>query len=178
LEKENQIIDDINTLWKDFVNIKAYFPYIPKDSIGIQSYTSPDFYKQFNVKIDFRFSKALKENDIEQINHFGHWISQNVLIRLTALLEQNEIICGESSIRHDFNESEKIRLLIQLRNKFAHSKGEYNSKKCRNKKLMNDIIKTFNLDEIEYSNYPIPIDEVIEPIFEGSKKYVLQWLKI
>jgi hypothetical protein len=149
MKDENQIIAEIDTLWNDFVNIKAYFPYIPEELVGIQSFSSPGYYRQFNI---------------------------NVLIRLTAILEQSQIICGESSVENNSEGSNEIKILIKLRNKFAHSKGDYNPNNSKNRKLLKNIIDTFSLDDIEYQNYPIPIDRVIKPIFENCKKYVIQWL--
>ncbi len=176
MKDENQIISEIDTLWNDFVNIKAYFPYIPEEQVGIQSFSSPGYYRQFNINVDFNFSEPLKIKAIKQINHLGNWINQNVLIRLTAILEQSQIICGESSVENNYEGSNEIKILIKLRNKFAHSKGDYNPNNRKNRKLLKNIIDTFGLDDIEYQNYPIPIDRVIKPIFEKCKKYVIQWL--
>jgi hypothetical protein len=176
-KEANSIIDQIEALWNDFAKTRAFFPYINKSAVGRKSFVPPEFYRVLGLNDEVILSKPLSEQNIDQINDIGNWLNQCILIRLAALLQYERIINGKSSVNKGLEGSKEICILIKLRNKFAHSRGIYNPRKKENRELMNKIIECFDLEEKKYFNYPIPIDKVIQPIFEKSKIYVKQFFK-
>jgi len=66
----------------------------------------------------------------------------------------------------------ELDILRRLRNKFSHTDGKLSMEDQEQIKLVDEIKNHFGLIESSFDHYPIPIDEVIEPIFNGCKLYV------
>lgn len=162
----------IQELWKDFVQTRAHFPFLTSNLIGAKSFISTGFYKKYNNNLVCMFEKPIDQSIINQNNKVAHWINQSVLIRLAAILDGENLIKNKSGIDFTIEGSKQIDILLKLRNKFAHSKGKYNHTNVDNKKLLRDIIETFKLKDIEYTDYPISIDTVIKPIFDSTIQYI------
>lgn len=162
-------------LLKDYREIRAHFPYFSEDSIGNKTFSSPDYYQQNGHNLKFEFDKVLTKSDIERLNRIGNWINQSALIRLAAILDQEDIIKKSSDVDKNIEGHREMEILFKLRNKFAHSRGVYNPQK--NEQLMSEIIECFSLEKKVYDKYPIPIDEVIDKIFEKSLIYAKSKLK-
>ena len=166
------ILGEIDTLRTNFTNCRAHFPHVNKTAIGAQSIHTAPYYVRRGFDIVFGFSQPLTQEHIEKINEIGSWITQNVLIRLYALLESYHFISETINIDQSIDGWKELDLLRRLRNVFAHTSGKYNSNNTEQKELVEEMVRHFNLSISDPQYIPIAIDTVIDPIFRGCRRYV------
>ncbi len=81
------------------------------------------------------------------------------------------MISDEIKIRKELAGNEEVDILRRLRKYFSHT-SKYNPTDKEQLKLFNRIIEHFKLDVYDKGVLPIPIDTVIEVVFERAKKYI------
>ena len=67
---------------------------------------------------------------------------------------------------------QELDILRRLRQIFSHKSGKYDPNNNKEKELVQKIISHFNMSISNHDDFPLNIDEVIDPIFIGCKKYV------
>ena len=167
-----ELLVAIEVLWKNFNNCRAYFPYIPKEAKGTKEATTAPYYIEQGFGVRFVFSEGISEKDIEKINEIGHWINQNVIIRLCALLESYHIMSNIIEINFDLDGAEHVNMARRLRNCFAHSSGTFKPDDSEHRKTLNLMKNNLWITTDESTDWPLSIDTVIQPLFEGCVKYV------
>ncbi len=168
-----EILKQIDDLWKIFEQVRATYPSVHPTLVGHTHIKSPQYYEDKGLNFTILFEKPLTREDIERRNGVAHWINQSVLIRLYALLEYYDIVSKTKSIGTNLDGHEEIEMLRRLRNFFVHT-GRYNKADKDQKVLFDRIVNHFGLSVQEEEDFPIPIDSVIEIIFEKTKTYVRQ----
>ena len=164
------LLNAIDLLWKAFNHCKANFPAVSDDAKGAQILGTPGFYlNQGYDNIIHQYPKPLTDEKIQNINHSGHWLNQNALIRLYAVLDSHGAM---QEIDSDIEESKYIELIRHLRNSFAHGSGKYNKSKRKHRKTMKKIGEVLGRNIDNDSDWPLNIQTVLQPLFEGCKKYV------
>jgi len=169
------IFREMDTLKANFENCKAHFPHMNKEMIGSQQFNTAPRYWQKGFPFTFFFNKPLTAQNVKKNNEISHWLNENFVVRLCAILESYNIRSKrkhiDSSVRNGSNE---MYLLKRLRDVVAHSSGRYNpnDKKHDHKGLMRDLVSYFNLSNQNGKAFPLPIDTVLDPLFEGCKRYV------
>jgi len=169
------IFREMDTLKANFENCKAYFPHMNKKMIGCQQFNTAPRYWHKGFPFTFFFNKPLTAQDVKKNNEISHWLNENFVVRLCAILNSYKICSKrkhiDSSVRNGSNE---MYLLKRLRDVIAHSSGRYNpnDKKHDHKGLMRDLLSYFNLSNQNRKAFPLPIDTVLDPLFEGCKRYV------
>jgi hypothetical protein len=160
----------------NLLSIRAMFPYLAKDLIGITSYPTAPLYQDRGFNITFSFSEPLTAERVEEINTIGHWVNQNFIVRLCALLESHHIIPpkGKGKINQQLDGHEEVDILRRLRNVIAHTSGRYDPKEPNERKLYERIAQKFSIeadDPQTTSDFPLPIDTLLIPLAEGCKRY-------
>ncbi len=171
-DKTEDLLESIDILWKNFNKCRAYFPYIPKEAKGVKEARTAPYYTQQGFNVKFVFSEGISEEEIERINEVGHWINQNAIIRLCAVLESFHIM--SNTIRIDFNldGAEQLNIARRLRNCFAHSSGRYKADDIEHHKTLKLMNDKMGISIDGRTDWPLSIDTVIQPLFEGCIKYV------
>ncbi|UCE36097.1 MAG: hypothetical protein JSW00_11125 [Thermoplasmata archaeon] len=168
------LLRDMEILKNNFINTKAYFPYMEENMLGKHNITTAPYYINEGLNIKFILNQPITKKHIKNNNEISGWINQNFLIRLYALLNSYNIISDKISIDHSINGWKELDLLRRLRNIFAHTSGRFNSKKPDHKKLVNELISHFKIQVRIPNKFPIPIDIVCVPIYEGCMRYIQQ----
>ena len=165
------LLSDMETLKKNFLNTKVYFPYMEKNMLGKKSKTTPPFYinKGFNIK--FIFNQPITEKHIRNNNEVSGWINQNFIVRLYALLDFYKVT---NKIDQSLDGWKEVDLLRRLRNIFAHTSVKFNSRNKEHNRLGNELVSYFNIHEMIPNKFPIPIDKVCIPIYDGCVRYIHQ----
>ncbi len=172
------LLEALNTLWISFNNCRAHFPYIPDDAVGIRSANTAPFYVAQGFNISFIFSEGLTKEEITKINQIGHWINQNFIIRLCALLESYHVLSNKKiKIDPTLDGSEHIEIVRRLRNYFAHSSGRFNSLDKEHKKTMEIIGEKFGVSIENKTEWPLSINTVLKPLYEGCVTYSKRKMK-
>ena len=163
------LLDAIDQLWKVFNHCKANFPGVSDEMKDAQVLGTPDFYlSQGYDNILHQYPAPLTEDKIKHINQAGHWLNQNALIRLYAVLDSHGAMQMMDS---DIEEAKYVELIRHLRNSFAHGSGIYNPAKKKHRKTMQIMGEVLNIST-EGITWPLAIDTVLQPLFEGCKRYV------
>ena len=178
MDSTEKLLDEVDTQIDFLLNVRSLFPYPHDESIGKQQIRTAPFYSNQGYDVHFQFDKPLTEEHVAKIKAIGHWVNQNFVVRLCAILESYGVIPrdGEGKINQNLEGSIEVDLVRRLRNQFAHSSGRYNSKDQKERKLYSRIVDHFNvteaLDPDIATDYPISIDIVLLPLAEGCKKYI------
>ena len=93
-------------------------------------------------------------------------------MRLCAILQSHSILSQTVSIDKSIDGWKEVDLLRRLRDVIAHSSGRYNPNKRKHKRLLEELVSHFKLNNGSSKEFPLDIGRVIYPLFEGSKKYV------
>jgi len=68
-----------------------------------------------------------------------------------------------------------VSLVRDLRNVFAHSSGRYNARKPDHKKILKKLASVLSWDFGSPKEFPLGIDDVLEPLVKECKAYVKAW---
>jgi hypothetical protein len=165
------LIGDMDKLFLHHCTCRSHFPYMDSSLIGTNEFPTAPYY---GVNLVFQYAAGLAVTDIELVNSTGHYINQNFVIRLYALLDYYKVL---SPIDKTITGNDEVDILRRLRNSFGHTPGDYNSNDPDQKKLRDRVVAHFNLSIEESDNFPLPIDTVLEPLFNACKEYVRGFYK-
>ena len=172
----SEIIAQIDIQLNNLLNSRAMFPHMKANMIGVTHCATAPFYQNRGFDIIFSFAEPLTTQRIDEINEIGHWINQNYVVRLCALLESYNVISRGRSINTQLDGHNEVDILRRLRNEFAHTSGWYDPTDPEEKRLREKIIEHFSLKADNHpetdGKFPIPIDKVLVPLTEGCKRYV------
>ena len=171
------VLKDIDDLRDQFTNCRAYFPYMSMNHVGLSQISTAPYYISQGFKIQFNFSIPLTEYHIQKNNEIGHWINQSVIVRLYALMEYYGLVSNKIKIDQSEPGWKELDILRRLRQIFSHKSGKHDPRNNMEKKLIQQIISHFNMSISDHNDFPLNIDEVIDPIFSGCKTYVRSKLK-
>lgn len=150
------------------------------DNYSLCETETPELGKQIGYFIPVSQIHQITLNDIKTNNSITLWINQNFVVRLCSLLDSYNIWGNNRIIDKSFRGSEAINLIRALRQNFAHGSGKFNDEKKEHKKIYERIITYCSLSQsdIEYwkkyhpFDFPLSIDKVIQPLFDGCKEYL------
>ena len=170
----NTLISKMDKLFEMHCTCRSHFPYMNRDLIGVRVFPTAPYY---GVKLVFQSVAGLTAGDIDRVNGIGHYINQNFVIRLYALLESYHVISGTIQIDTELVGNEDLDILRRLRNSFGHASGNYNSSDKEGKRLRDRVISHYKLSDREHNGYPLPIDTVLDPMLNACKDYVRGFYK-
>jgi hypothetical protein len=110
-------------------------------ALGQTRISTAPYYSSQGFDIDFIFKTPLTEEDRKRINEIGHWLNQNFVIRLCAVLAYFKVFSNSIKIDFNFEGAEHDNIVRRLKNYFAHTSGRYNPNDNKHKKtiqLMHD----------------------------------------
>jgi hypothetical protein len=159
------------------LGMRAYFPSVSQDMTGQREIRLPSFHARHAHHVAMTFSDPLDHADIGEIAGIGHWLLQNYVIRLCALLEQHGVVPaeGQGGMRAGVAGHDHVEMLRTLRGVFAGSDGGYDGKSPEDRALYERIVKLYSLaaeSAESASEYPLDIDKVLQPMTEGCIAYV------
>jgi hypothetical protein len=176
MNKCSEIIKEVNAQLKNLLTARAVFPHTREDLIGTTRSVTAPFYQKRGFSIAFEFAEPLTKQRIDELNQVGHWINQNYIVRLYALLESFQVVSNSISINTTLSGHEDVDILRRLRREFAHSSGWYDRTDPEERKLKERIIEYYSLEIDHYPasdpRFPIPIDGVLLPMTDACKTYV------
>jgi len=164
-----ECLAEMEVLWKNFTTVRGALPYLRVDRVGQKKITSPHFYKSKGINLAIEFSKPLDASDIKRYNEMGYWVNQSFVIWLYALMEYRGVI---KSIDMTNPNGEDVNLLRRLRKIFAHTNGRYDATDPKERKLFNAVINRYRPGIVDPERFNLQIDEVLERMYLGVRKYV------
>jgi hypothetical protein len=170
MNKANIIINEIDNIYMYFRYSRAFFPYLNSEVAG--NTNSQLFNINKNLRASINYTKPLTNEYIAFNNRVGHYLNQNSIIRLYALLDYHQIISDKVRIDKSLPGFDEVDILRRLRKLFSHKSAKYNYQQTEQKKLVDRIIKHFNIDISEPEDFPISIDTVITTLLIKTKEYI------
>jgi hypothetical protein len=175
MDRCSDLIEQIDAQLKNLLTARAMFPHMREHLVGKKECTTAPFYWNRGFKITFSFAEPLTALKIADSNQIGHWINQNYIVRLYALLASFSVISDTRSINTQLDGHDDVDILRRLRNVFAHGSGWYDQTSPKHKKLRERIIEHYALEPDNHpesdDKFPIPIDRVVVPMTEACKRY-------
>lgn len=157
---KSEILEQINSINFIFRKSRSAYPYLADKHIGKTGIVSFD-------RTEFHFIQPLSRETQIETNKIGHFLNQNFIVRLFAVLQYYGIFNNLDEIKY-----KRLTILKGLRNKFGHSLGTYNPENSKDRKLLQQMIAVFNLPKKNYKDFPISVDTVINSVIQEAKQYV------
>ena len=176
-EEVKKIYTEMDVLWRNLNRCRGYFPCVDDSSVGATVILTSPYYQAQGISIVHSFDVPLTLEKKNEINDIGHWINQNFVIRLCALMEYHHMLSASTNIDFNLNGAEHLNIVRRLRNRFVHSSGRYNPDNSDDLKTMELIKEHLEIPIDEMIDWPLAIDTVLEKLIEGCKLYVKERMK-
>jgi hypothetical protein len=160
----DEIEKEICLLEQMFHQTRSNYPYIDEHYIG----KTPIL--RFNVGnniVYINYERPITKEFRDLNNKIAHFHNQNFIIRLFSVLNNYQIFQNLK-----ISDSPELYVLKLLKNIYCHSSGTYDKENIDHRNLMKRMIKTFNLEDKLYDDFPISIDTVINQIIKASINYI------
>ncbi len=167
-----EIFNEIDEFRSYHIKVRARFPKIGEPQIGQTVIQLPEFFQKSGLNFELRFNSALTEESRKENNDIGHFINQNFVLRLYAILNYYEFLGESASLNKDSPGFIEVEIVRRLRNIYAHSLGRYNEQDSGHRKLRDVLFDRFNVDAKEYLEFPLNINRVLTPLIVGCKEYI------
>lgn len=167
-----EIFNEIDEFRSYHIKVRARFPKIGESQIGQTVIQLPEFFQKSGINFELRFNSALTEESRKENNDIGHFINQNFVLRLYAILNYYEFLGESVSLNKDSPGFIEVEIVRRLRNIYAHSLGRYNEQDSGHRKLRDLLFDRFNVDAKEYLEFPLNINRVLTPLIVGCKEYI------
>lgn len=168
------VLNDIDTLWEKFSQCRAHFPCVSKTMVGQRCIPTAPFYVAQGFQITYVLNHELTPEMIDRLNEIGHWLNQNFVVRLYAILDHYDIV---DSIEPNIDGWRYVSLLRWLRRYFSHQSGYFDENNNDHKKTMNEINDLLGVNVDDRGDFPLAIDKVLQPLMEGCKAFVKNKLR-
>lgn len=165
----------------DFLHrCRSVFPRLHKGMAGQKEFEAPAYYRQLGYNVSVKLSQAMTAEFIDGLFELGHWLNENFVTRLWAVLESNGIVGEQMKINQDLDGWQDVDLMRRLRNKIGHGSGTYDPDDPDKKKLFDTIVEYYKVPEgysyFEVEKYPIGVGQVLVPMAQGCKKYTAAFI--
>jgi hypothetical protein len=155
---------------------RSVFPRLGHHLVGKSKFEAPPYYRQLGFNVEVELGSPMTCEFIDGLNDIAHWINENFVLRLFAVLASHGLFDG-TPIRIDVDGHEEMDILRRLRNKIGHGSGRYDPTDADKKKLYDRLVQHFKVDPKAYledtSKYPLAVGQVLVPLAEACKRYAV-----
>ncbi len=160
----------------DFLHrCRSVFPRLHQGMAGQTEFSAPEYYRKLGYDVSVKLSEPMTEEFIDGLFELGHWLNENFVTRLWAILESNGIVAKTTKIDQNLANWRDVDLLRRLRNRIGHGSGTYDPANADKKKLFDAIVDYYKVPEgysyFEIEKYPIGVGRVLVPMANGCKTY-------
>ena len=155
---------------------RAVFPRLAENVEGKTSVLTAEHFRAQGLGVVLSFAAPVSDKDIKGYNELAHWLNENFVVRLYAVMEANGFVSETVSIRHDLPGADELDILRRLRRLIAHGSGYYDPENADKARLKQRIESTFSVEARrepeDLNKFPLGIRQVLIPLVEGCKRYV------
>jgi len=155
---------------------RSVFPRLSHHLVDSSRFEAPAYYRQLGLHVQVELEQPMTVAFIDGLNEIAHWINENFVLRLYAVLESHRLFQPE--IRKDIAGHEEMDILRRLRNKIGHGSGKYDPSDTDKLKLYERLVKHFNVDPQTYledaTKYPLAVGQVLVPLATACKGYAIR----
>jgi hypothetical protein len=160
---------------------RAVFPRLDTALVGETKLEASEYFKQQGHSIEIQLSSPLTEDLLYELNELAHWLNENFVVRLYAVMESNQLVSEKIKIDQALEGWEELDILRRLRNKVGHGTRGYDINDQDHVKLYERIVVHFGIKKdysyLEVDKYPIGIAKVLVPMANGCKRYAEEFAK-
>ena len=128
---------------------RSVFPRLGPHLVGQKRFETAPYYQQQGLQVDIELSTPATADFIEDFNNLAHWLNENFVLRLFAVLDSHQMFKNLSTCRH-LEGYEDMDILRRLRNKVGHGSGKYDPGDPDKKAIHDRIMQRFNVDSGAY----------------------------
>ena len=147
--------------------------------MGQRTFEAPQYYRQQGHNVVVTLSDPMTAEFISDLNNLAHWLNENLVLRLFAVLDSNGLF--RARIQQDLDGHDEMDITRRLRNTIGHG-GLYDPNDAAKKKLYERIVEYFHVDSESYLDdptlYPLGVGQVLVPLARGCKRYVAEFAKV
>jgi len=152
---------------------RSVFPRLGGDLVGQRTFEAPEYYRQHGHDVVVTLPEPMTAGFISDLNNLAHWLNENFVLRLFAVLESNGLF--RARIRNELDGHDEMDMTRRLRNMIGHG-GLYDPDDADKRKLYDRIVQHFQVNSQSYLDdpmvYPLGVGQVLVPLAEGCKRYV------
>lgn len=150
---------------------RAVFPFMPPEAVGKAEFATGLVYAAAGHRATITFSPRLSNEERLARNAVGHWINQNFIVRLWAIMDSSGTT---KPIRHKVDGAEEVDLVRRLRHQISHSSGRLDANKPEQLKLQEALARWAEADaeSLASDEFPVSIDSVLLPLAGACKRYL------
>jgi len=171
-------LESCTTLWRNFNNCRSHFPSMTPDLIGKKEILAAPFYISQGFNVKFIFDQGFSKADMNSINQIAHWLNQNFIIRLYAILNCFHLISDNIDIDFSAAGAVELNIVRRLRNCFSHSSGRFDSQNQYHVDTMKMIHEKLNIEIDSLADWPLSINTILKPLMDGCVKYASSKMSI
>ena len=168
-----EIVLEIDTQIERLHRCRSVFPRLGRHLAGQKTFEAPAYYRQLGFDVVVALQQPMTEEFIDTLNNLAHWLNENFILRLYAVLESNSMY--RSKLDQNLPGYDEMDIVRRLRNMIGHG-SEYDPADSGKKKLYDRVVAHFNVQSESYlqdaEKYPIAVGQVLVPMAHGCKVYV------
>ena len=166
------LLTELDHLQGLLLECRAVFPTIDAGMIGQREFVTASYYQRRGYPAHVRLEHPISADFIARQRQLGRWINENALIRLFGILNHRGLF-EKKNLDKGLPGYPEMELLRRIRNVLTKTSLDYRPNDAENRRLRETVIRHFDLGEHDIQEQiPLPIDKVIDPIFEGCRKYI------
>jgi len=166
-------IETIDSLWRSHYNARSLFPRMDAalaDS-GQDGWSPPSFYDESPYLL-VTMKQPISAADVEFNNYVAHWMNENFIIRLYAILQAYDVAKVDAPNASGYDEYKIVR---RLRDKLAHgSSGRYDASDKNDRDAL-ERLRRVGRGFVEPDDYDgrfdLSISGVLFPLLLGCRDY-------
>ncbi|MHB1324425.1 MAG: hypothetical protein ACYCXZ_08870 [Coriobacteriia bacterium] len=165
-------VTTVDALWRQFYLARSLFPRMSDDmaDAGVVSWSPPGYYDE-SPYAAVVMKRAVAADDVAQNNAIAHWINENLIVRLYAVLQVFDV---PKSDLPDAPGYDHYRVVRRLRDKIAHGSNRYNDKRDEDIEALERLTRVcpgFTQPERYGGRFDLSISEVLWPLVNGCRDY-------
>ena len=167
---EATAVDAIDDLWDRFYMARSLFPRMDAAMAGVRAWEPPEYYAE-SPYAAVVMKRPVDLHDVDLNNDVAHWINENLIVRLYAILQVFEVAKADLP---DAPGYDHYRVVRRLRDKIAHGSSRYNAARSEDRdalERLRRICPGFTPPEEYGGRFDLSISEVLWPLALGCRDY-------
>src|SRR5258708_24553009 len=113
-----EIVQEIETQVARLHRCRSVFPRLGHHMVGRNTFSAPDYYRQLGFDGVVTLKEPMTEEFIDTLNSLAHWLNENFILRLFAVLESNSMY--RTGLDQTLPGWHEMDILRRLRNMIGH----------------------------------------------------------
>ena len=166
-----EAIKEIESLWRTYLFCRSVFPALTNEIIGHNEYQTAPYYTRRGFMVHIQTEIPINAEFVKESKRLGKWINENAIIRLYGIMNFYNFL---KKIDQSCQGWKEVDLMRRMRNAFTKTGLDYRPEDPENVRLKKEVMAYFKLDKKlnDEGDIPVPIDTVIEKIFNSCLCYI------